>query len=254
MKKIIRTLLAICLLLISTRPLFGQSMAIADRKSTPEIVVYVHDYVQMSQETLMRAEEVASEILRRAGVEVIWINCDFTIPSERREPGCARPLSYVDFVLNIVDRIQTLSPKLSQIAMGVAAVASEAGQGDTAYLGMRQAATVAHVASVPLETVLGLGAAHELGHLLLGENAHSRSGLMKARWGAGELNPDSRENLIFLPEQADRIRTNLLTRQKKMSNSTIAIQFEPSAGDGPQTGPNCSSCSSMPITTIIGSY
>jgi hypothetical protein len=125
--------------------------------------------------------------------------------------------------LNVVDRIQALSPKLSEIAMGVAAVPSEGGQGDSAYVGMRQAASVANAYSAPLETVLGLGAAHEIGHLLLGENAHAPSGLMKARWGADELKLGSHGSLNFLPEQSDRIRANLLARQEKISHSTIAI-------------------------------
>lgn len=254
MKKFANILIGISSLLISVIPVFGQSPSFAYAEPNPVITVRTHLFVQVPQETLVEAEAVASEILRRADLEVVWINCDYSIPPASREPGCARALSSLDFVLNIVDRLQALSPKLSEIAMGVAAVPSKGGEGDSAYVGMRQAEGVAHASGIPLETILGLGAAHELGHLLLGENAHSPSGLMKAKWGNDDLKLGSHGNLILLKEQTNRIRTNLLTRQKKTSNSTIAIQIGASAGDGTQAGPKCSSCSSMPINRNIGSY
>src|ERR1700689_2760518 len=60
--------------------------------------------------------------------------------------------------------------------------------------GLRQAEGAAHTSAVLLETILGLGAAHELGHLHLGENPHSPSGSMKAKWGNDELNLGSHGN------------------------------------------------------------
>jgi hypothetical protein len=230
MKKIFRTLLGFGLLLICTRPLFGQSMAVA--VSTPEIVVHVNDYVQLSQETLTRAEEVTSGILRKAGVEVVWVNCNFGITAEQREPECARLLSALDLVVNLVDRIQPLSPNVRVIAMGAAMVPSGGGNGDLAYLSIHQATSIADESSVPLETLLGLGAAHELGHLLLGENAHTSSGLMKARWSQHELALGSHEKLLFTAAQSDRIRRNLLARQKEASTSVIATKVGAGAGLG----------------------
>lgn len=254
MKMFASTLIGFSSLLISVIPAFGQSPSLADAEPTPIITVRTHLFVQVPQETLVEAEAVASEILRRADLEIVWINCDYSIPPASREPGCARALSSLDFVLNIVDRLQALSPKLSEIAMGVAAVPSKGGEGDSAYVGMRQAEGVAHASAIPLETILGLGAAHELGHLLLGEDAHSPSGLMKAKWGNDDLNRGSHGNLIFLPKQASHIRTNLLERRKQTSNSAIAIPIGASAGNRTQAGPNCSSCSSMPINRDNGSY
>ena len=232
MKKIFRTLLGLSLLLISTRPLFGQSVSIADGTSTPEIVVHVHDYVQMSQETLMRAEEVTSGILREAGVEVVWVNCNFGIIAEQREPGCAGQPTTVDLVMNLIDQIQPLSPNLREIDMGVAVVPSGGRNGDVAYLSIHQATSIARQCSVSLETLLGLGAAHELGHLLLGENAHTPSGLMKARWSPRELELGSHGKLLFTAAQSDHIRRNILARQKEASTSVVATKVGVDAGFG----------------------
>lgn len=232
MKKIFRTLLGFSLMLISTKQVFGQSVAVPDGNATPEIVVRIHDYVQVPQETLMRAEEVTSRILREAGVRVVWVNCNYGIIAELREPACGRPLSALDLVMNLVDRIQPLSPKLREIAMGLAVVPSNGSEGNWAYLSMHQASSIAHESSMPLETLLGLGAAHELGHLLLGENAHTPSGLMKARWSPGELELGSHGKLLFTAAQSDRIRRNLVARQQEASKCIIATQIGAGAGVG----------------------
>jgi hypothetical protein len=47
--------------------------------------------------------------------------------------------------------------------------------------------------------------AHEMGHLLLGSNAHAINGIMRAHWESGELSRIAMGTLLFLPEQAKRM-------------------------------------------------
>jgi len=223
--KILKTVLGFSLLLTCISPAFGQSRTIPTTKPNPTITVRIHDYVHVPPEIMARAQGVTSEILREAGVEVVWLDCNMAVPVEKRQPACAQPLGPLDFVMNLVDRIQLLSPKLREIAMGLAMVPPDGGEGYLAYLSTHQAASIAHEYSSPLEIVLGLGAVHEIGHLLLGENAHTRSGLMKARWGANELKQGSHGNLSFTPEQSNRIQSNLLVREEEASQSMIANQI-----------------------------
>jgi len=57
--------------------------------------------------------------------------------------------------------------------------------------------------------ILGDAMAHELGHLLLGTNSHSESGLMRARWDQGNLAKAQKGTLSFSPVQALEIRRRL---------------------------------------------
>jgi hypothetical protein len=59
--------------------------------------------------------------------------------------------------------------------------------------------------------ILGHAMAHELGHLLLGTNSHSRDGLMRAQWNRGDLAEAARGNLLFSTEEATRM-TSRFTR------------------------------------------
>jgi uncharacterized protein (DUF2062 family) len=63
----------------------------------------------------------------------------------------------------------------------------------------------ASAAGVPVTVLLAYAAAHELGHLLLGANAHSRRGLMKATWERTDLIALSQKSLRFDREQCRRI-------------------------------------------------
>jgi Zn-dependent peptidase ImmA (M78 family) len=51
--------------------------------------------------------------------------------------------------------------------------------------------------------------AHELGHLLLGSNAHAEIGIMRPRWFGQQLRAVERGALFFSPEQALLMRNGL---------------------------------------------
>lgn len=212
MKEIFGCLFLFVLLLTCAAPSFAQSGAAADAKPLPTIRVRMRNYAEVLPHALAHAEKLAAEILLEAGVRVIWLDCDLAVTTEERQSDCAQPLGPTDFVLSLTDNIQGLSPKLSETALGLAMVPSGGAQGYMAYISYDRARKLARKGAVAVETVLGLAAAHELGHLLLGENAHSSSGLMKIWWGADELRLGLRRSMLFTPRQSERIRSNVLAR------------------------------------------
>lgn len=191
---------------------FAQSPAATNAKLRATITVRMRNYAQVPSLSLARAETLASGILGEAGVQVVWLDCNVDVTTEERQSGCVQPLGSTDFVLSLTNNLQLLSPKLTETAVGLAMVPSGGDQGYMAYISYDRASKVARKGSVAVETVLGLTAAHELGHLLLGESAHSRSGIMKIFWSADELRLGLRWNMRFTPLQSERIRSNVLAR------------------------------------------
>jgi len=57
--------------------------------------------------------------------------------------------------------------------------------------------------------VLACAIAHELGHLLMPDNAHAASGLMRAGWRRDDFNRADQGQLRFLPGDVARIRAGL---------------------------------------------
>jgi len=100
------------------------------------------------------------------------------------------------------------------------ALLDEKGTGYYAY------AILDHIQA--LEQRLGLALmgdvfAHELGHLLLGSNAHSVSGIMSAHWHGTELRNISQGSMCFLPSQS-RLMKRMASRQVDSPPVTLATE------------------------------
>jgi hypothetical protein len=76
----------------------------------------------------------------------------------------------------------------------------------------QRAAELAREGELELGTVLGHAIAHEIGHLLLGSNAHGPRGLMRAKWGPRDLQGASKGYLLFGQKEAELIRANVAAR------------------------------------------
>ena len=68
-------------------------------------------------------------------------------------------------------------------------------------------------------TILGCVIAHELGHLLLGSNSHSSSGIMQSPWGRRQVREALTGTLLFTTEQAKRMRAEARTRMESQTRS-----------------------------------
>ena len=68
--------------------------------------------------------------------------------------------------------------------------------------------------------ILGCVIAHEIGHLLLGSNSHSVSGIMQGRWERRQVRQAVTGTLLFTPEQAKLIQAEAQTRMRLQTAET----------------------------------
>ena len=71
--------------------------------------------------------------------------------------------------------------------------------------------------------ILGHALAHEIGHLLLGSNSHSPTGLMRAHWGQSDLKKASLELLRFSRDEVGRIRDAVSARMRDQEAFPTAV-------------------------------
>jgi len=67
-------------------------------------------------------------------------------------------------------------------------------------------------ADVSPEFILGSVMAHEAGHLLLGSNSHSRTGLMQSIWDGSHLQDMARRTPGFADAESRQLRSRLAER------------------------------------------
>jgi hypothetical protein len=71
--------------------------------------------------------------------------------------------------------------------------------------------------------ILGHLAAHELGHLLLGAGSHSSTGIMHVPWHLKELDIIAQGLMVFRPQEAERMRTNIRLRATVERATEVAL-------------------------------
>jgi hypothetical protein len=170
----------------------------------PRINVRVHNYAQVSSEILTQAEVVAAEILGKAGVEITWTNCDPTRKDLGNPAGCNEFPGPTTLGVRILPQFGVF-PGTDKKTMGFAL-------GDLASVSVRRVREEAAEFGVRPYEVLGPAIAHELGHLLLRQQGHSPSGIMRARWRREDYERAPRGAFRFTTEQAQSIRAEVSTR------------------------------------------
>jgi hypothetical protein len=176
----------------SAAPAYTLTVAIFNDAHAPQIV-------------LARALETASYIFAKSGIDIRWMLCGREDESVEERSACSQP----EFPDHLDMHIVNSCPHLPGSVFGISYLSSEGigTQADVFYL---KVATFRQ-SPAELSTLLGYAMAHELGHLLLGSNSHSPTGLMRADWRTKELIGMAQGGLVFSDEQAQRMKAQLAT-------------------------------------------
>ena len=143
--------------------------------SPVRITVRVMDYINLPDGDREELERTAHRILAQAGVSIEFVEC-FNRGVEVAAEACHATLGPTDIILRI------LQPKMAikTEQLGYAAMTREGGAYITVFLDPAQ--QKARVRNLTNGVYMGHAAAHEIGHLLLGANSHSSSGIMRPVW------------------------------------------------------------------------
>ena len=171
------------------------------------LTVIVYDYVGLKTSVLHRSELEAARIL---GVPVSWMNCSEI--DERTPAGglCQQALQPGALRVDVLPKTATRRGA----SVGSAGYAIPAGPGE---FGVHCGVFYDRVQQISRQTVnegtvLGHAIAHELGHLLLGVDAHSPEGLMRAQWTPRDLALAAQGKLLLLDGEKRKIQDNISKR------------------------------------------
>lgn len=194
-------------LVVTMEALSAAGWAKTSGESALEVKVSVFNDAQIDDGRLTKAESVASELFAHAGIQIDWMNCGNPTETDEERALC----SEAAFPKHLQVRIRQQSLSLKESTLGLSYL-GEGGTGchaDVFYAGIAPIAQEAHLSP---ETILGLVFAHELGHLLLGTNSHSASGIMRATWQRQELSAAGKGALGFTEIQGRKMKARFETK------------------------------------------
>lgn len=154
-----------------------------------------------------------------------WTDCPTSRAEWSNYPNCQLPWQVNDYVLEVIPEAMAALLGKSEDALG-STPACSIGPHCTTIVFYDQVERIANGATAAGPVLLGRSMAHEIGHLLLGANTHSPTGIMRARWSARELRLNAGPGMLFTQEEARRMRIRLSERLKS-SEAQAELGLEP---------------------------
>jgi hypothetical protein len=184
--------------------LFSEAACASPAALDLTITVRVYNYTQAPPTTLARAEREAGRIFGDAGLKVLWLDC---MPgSSTQQDPCQEAIETADIRLRIL--LAPVRNNLQDSVFGFAIAPALA----TVYYESALGFAKYDQAEFEAPIVLGCAIAHEIGHLLLGPNRHSVSGIMRARWDRRNIREELQGAMLFTPQQARLMQAEMQRR------------------------------------------
>ena len=193
----------------------GLLVAPAAQSASPariDVTARLYNTAQVPSATTHAALVIATRTLVASGVDVIWRSCDAA-------DSCALVPAPGELIVRLVpsrDETQGVAP----FVLGEAAIDTGAGAGVLATIYADRVERMAGLSQTDAVLLLGRTMAHELGHLLMATNAHSASGLMRARWTPSDLRRNQAADWMLTREDVNSIR-------RRLQGTTAAISAPP---------------------------
>lgn len=178
-----------------------------------QVTVFVSDNANVPEQLVLAAEQNATSAFRYAGVDLKWINCE-TGGGDSWQASCGDAFTNTRLMVRLIPHARTLADGI----FGVSFLDHDAGSyADIFFEPIRRFHEQNQ--GISLAPILGDVLAHELGHLLLGSNSHSRDGIMQPHWTKEQLQQVAMGRMRFNKEQATRMRTRIASFQVEHQDS-----------------------------------
>ncbi len=190
--------------LVVVAVLVSTAAAAAEIDPDMRVVVRTYNTTELPDAKLEAAVGTATGILQGSGFGLTWHACEEAFVRSAEHP-CAAPLGANEFAVRIV-RLTTDAAYRGELPLGYSLVDTATRSGALATISIDRVTWLAGAAGVDATLLLGRAIAHELGHLLLGTNAHSATGLMRAVWSCDALQRNTSLDWLFAPADVSAMR------------------------------------------------
>lgn len=185
------------------------------------IPVKLFNDAAVSKRLLSLAARDAAWILKSACVEVLWIPC---LPVSRSNMSpCAAPVGALELHLLPAP----LTNDFHGDTLGIAMPHLDAGDRAAVFVSRVRATAARNPQIAGVENIMGCVIAHEIGHLLLHSNFHSREGIMRGDFRQIDLVKERQQQLVFTPDERETIQRNLRDRETVPNFSSRRHEFDP---------------------------
>ena len=185
------------------------------------IQVRFYSIVPLTDTETREALTSANSIFAQASVYVDWLDCSASSAINAEPLPCTAPLDPNEFILRFV-----ASPSITTAKdpLGRSIVDVTVGGGVLATVYVDRVNRAANTLAVNRHTLLGRVAAHEIGHLLLGPECHTRRGLMRDDWSPQSIRGGNLRDWLFSKDESHRMQAGITARHQLNEDSIAQLQ------------------------------
>ena len=160
---------------------------------------------------MARAEREAGRILGKAGMQAVWLECPVGPSAAGPQGPCQKAPEATDLRLRVL--ASPIQNKFQDTVFGFTVHPVLA----SVYYDYALRRAKSDDAEFEIPIILGCTIAHELGHLLLGTNSHSDTGIMQPRWEPNQFRQLMMGTLLFTADQSKLMRVDAQARVERQS-------------------------------------
>ena len=181
---------------------------------TPAISVRLYNYAGVPEGNLEKAKLESQRVLRVSAFEVRWLDCP---PSEdqreARHLACTAPWTQADIILRIVPRSMQPREDLSRsLGYALPFVGRPPNRAYVLYDRVRE--RIRACEGITEFRLLGYVMAHEIAHLLFGDDRHYSRGVMMASWREKDLAEIERGTMAFSQHEVSLLEAGGIARMQ----------------------------------------
>ncbi|MDA1312835.1 MAG: hypothetical protein O2968_05830 [Acidobacteria bacterium] len=210
------------LILGLTVPILAESRTSETRDPSLKISVRIYNYAAATSGVPAKAQGEAARIFSRSGIETNWLACAIPGREVETNPSCKAKPEATDIQVRILPRKMARKLMNHHSEFGLAFTALGDGFGSNASIFYHRVEELSARRHTSRPLLLGHLIAHEIGHLLLGSNSHSGSGIMHVPWDRRQVERASLGTLFFTPREASRMSDQVSRRMAAVAISARA--------------------------------
>ena len=186
----------------------------ATTNSQDRVTVRIWDLSRIENETMHRAKKVVETVFDPIGIQILWVDCPVGDTSESL--SCTAPIGANDISLRIYSRTKADFQVKGHSRGGSSLLLTPDGGKGIVYVFSDRAMEVSRIHKIPVEIVIGITVAHEIGHLMLPGQGHTLAGVMHAKLGANDWRLAAQGQLGFAATERGLIVAGIRARDERM--------------------------------------
>jgi hypothetical protein len=181
----------------------------AGSPATPAIPIVVRIYTDTAADrlTLGRMRKIAEEVFLASSLSARWLDCRYGAADAQ----CGTPVGPTTFIVRILEA----RPDRHSHGCGVSIRPRKGAAGHLVTLYTDCVREASDGLRIDSAVILAYALAHEVGHLLLPDDRHGFSGIMRKQPDALDWERAARGRLRFTPGEIALMREGLLARARR---------------------------------------